>query len=223
MGLPCCTSVFPSVNLGFFSPPSWGECNQSTRSLFLLFATSGPGLEEVPHSGASVGESSGLKFSSTCQLASQGAVEGVAPICSPAGLWVLAGASACPGSLFSVLIGCPLCQSPGSWLIKAVPFRASEEAPMGLPTVVSPRRGQNSRKVLGRPRVGSVSKPRVPGCWDSLLSTLPALYFMYLPIPLQRTWGDLPREILTVFGWVALGHIKSVSALAPLCSLVSEG
>lgn len=75
---------------------------------------------------------------------------------------------------------------------------------MSLPSLVSPRRGQNSRKVLGRPRVGSISKPRAPGCGNSLLPTLPALYFMYPPIPLQGTWGDLPGEILTVFGRVAL-------------------
>lgn len=80
-----------------------------------------------------------------------------------------------------------------SWSLvnEAAPPRDSEEAPMGLSSVVSQRRGENLRKVLGSPGVGSVSKPwavipsaRPSGCVNSLPPALPALYFTRLPIPL---------------------------------------
>lgn len=43
-------------------PTSQGDPIQSTRSLFLLLAATGPGLEEASPFGASVGGSSGVQF-----------------------------------------------------------------------------------------------------------------------------------------------------------------
>lgn len=100
------------------------------------------------------------EFRSSVQHASlppKGLQRGPASPWSPASLWVLAGASACPWSLFSVLIGCHPCPAPRVRLMKAAP-PGPHKAPMGLPSVVSRRKGANCRKVLGRPGVGSISK-----------------------------------------------------------------
>lgn len=54
---------FPSCKLRFLHAYlTGGNPTQSTRSLFLLLATTGPGLEEASPFGASVGGSSGVQF-----------------------------------------------------------------------------------------------------------------------------------------------------------------
>lgn len=119
-GLPCRASVSPAVNSGFFMPTSQGESNTKHK-------------ESLPapcyHWSWFGGSISfwGLcwrEFRSSVQHASlppKGLQRGTASSWSPASLWVLAGASACPWSLFSVLIGCHPCPAPRVWLMKSAP------------------------------------------------------------------------------------------------------
>lgn len=82
---------------------------------------------------------------------------------------------------------------PGpSWSLvnEGCSFQGLRRAPTGLPSVVSQRKGENPRTVLGRPGAGLIRKPsarviqaaRPPELVKSLPPALPALCFTCLPI-----------------------------------------
>lgn len=120
----------PSVNLGVFTPTSWGDPVQSTRKPL-----------PVPHCllswfqgcllSGSAGGSSGVQFNLPAGLLrGHGGEQPPVGLRGPVGLWP--GACACHvGS--SQPIGWPSLAPPGAWLMKAAPSRASGGPPRACP------------------------------------------------------------------------------------------
>lgn len=144
--LPCWASVFPSVNSGFFTPTSQGESTAkhpgASSCCWLPLVLVGR-KNLLP--GACAKGSSGAQLTvPACPLRGCGWEQ--PPRGAQWACGVLARGWCLPRGISSVLMGWPSWAPREAWLMKAAPSRASGEAPTGLPSVVSQRRGKNPGK-----------------------------------------------------------------------------